>query len=123
MVREIRRKPWGKVHMMRSGKRNAATFQDDDDELWAEEEDVDMANLRRVTRSSQASTILWASPMVRLRKRSEPGWSWHLVRSLGTMSGLSRRGGRNSLFGGGHMMRSGKRSTTWGPTGSKLTGR
>ena len=53
-------------------------------------EGLDNSKLRRVTRSGQQS------------------WTQNFLRSL-----RNRSGGRRSWFGGGHMMRSGKRSS-WG---------
>merc|ERR1712098_5899 len=118
----IRRRAWGRVHMMRSGKRS---FQDSDsDGHWIQDshlpqdgvdnevpdigdesadlgidlEALDNSELRRVTRSGSVG---------------QQTWTQRFLRSLRDRSGLSRRGGRRSWFGGGHMMRSGKRSS-WG---------
>ena len=110
----IRRRAWGRVHMMRSGKRSEENTGNGDwvpdersvdvgsgDEaadLGIDLEALDNTKLRRVTRSGAAG---------------QQSWTQNFLRSLRNRSGLPRRGGRRSWFGGGHMMRSGKRSS-WG---------
>ena len=102
--------------MMRSGKRS---FQDSDNDgdlipvdelgpagdesadLGIDLEALDNSKLRRVTRSS--------SP-------NGQSWTHNFLETLRNKPGIARRGGRRSWFGGGHMMRSGKRSS-WGPDG------
>ena len=133
--------------MMRSGKREDPGIQDT--ELWnwnpdepfisvVEDPDIgeesadlgidlealDNSKLRRVTRSVHRPSMY--HPLRRTGKRSSqamvPGSSWgqNFLRSLRSRS---ERGGRRSWFGGGHMMRSGKRSSwgPWGPEGDDPT--
>ena len=110
----IRRRAWGRVHMMRSGKRSVQNTGngnwvpdersadvgsgDETADLGIDLEALDNTKLRRVTRSGAAG---------------QQSWTQNFLRSLRNRSGLPRRGGRRSWFGGGHMMRSGKRSS-WG---------
>merc|ERR1712058_48139 len=148
------RRPWGKVHMMRSGKRGDDnddcqnkfwmedqnsesgdmeqdslefddTYDDSEEDTTAEIDDIeDLDVYSKVTKS--ANTILFGAPMIRIRKRSEcadigtsEGWGEYLVKS-----GIFRSGAKKSSFGGGHMMRSGKRTSSWEwePYGTRLTG-
>merc|ERR1712142_676395 len=134
----IRRRAWGRVHMMRSGKRSDPAWEDDDDsdlvpdimesnegKEFADADPVENPKLRRVSRSLGRNK--WGGVhMLRTGKRSGQevgagagtgaGWGANFLRTLRGRAGLARRGGRRSWFGGGHMMRSGKRSS-WGPCG------
>ena len=101
----MRKKAWGTDHLIRSGK------SDDDD--WYPGVVVDQEgpdNLYRVSRSGISRNSWGGVHMLRTGKRSgqRQDWGQDFLRSLRNRTGLDRRGGKGSYFGGGHMMRSGK---------------
>ena len=104
----MRKKAWGTDHMMRSGKRSV------DDWypgvlVYQEGEEVP-DNLDREIRSGITRNSWGGVHMLRTGKRSgqRQNWGQDFLRSLRNRTGLDRRGGKGSYFGGGHMMRSGK---------------
>ena len=93
----MRKKAWGADHMMRSGKRS-------------DDHNPGPDNLYRVSRSGISRNSWGGVHMLRTGKRSgqRQDWGQDFLRSLRNRTGLDRRGGKGSYFGGGHMMRSGK---------------
>merc|ERR1719508_227679 len=92
----IRRRSWGKVHLIRSGKRADVTWQDDETETSKEQQHTKNTD-NHGQEIAELGIDLDALDNYRLRR---------IYRSD---SGRIKRG-RLARFGGGHMLRSGKRS-------------
>merc|ERR1711874_3772 len=96
----LRRRSWGRVHMMRSGKRGS------EPEHVTEELDHDMDDTDYMFEPQDQM-------LYEVSKRASGQNGWHdFLRQLRSNAGVSR-GGRRSWFGGVHMLRSGKKRSYW----------